>query len=136
MVKFTKLLNLILIRVFARLFEEICQIHFVSAVGIGRKTDGLDQNWIIVLGIEKCAVHAAKVDKIEGGSSHDEHWFKFVAIGNVGKMKDFSAVLIHGKLANALQFPVYQRLISQKLALKGNTAASAKCLLLLLALNG
>ena len=129
-------MNLLLIRVFAGLFEEICQIHFVSSVGIGRKTDGFDQNWVLVLGIEKCAVNAAKVDKIEGGSSHDEHWFKFVPIRNVRKMEDPSAVLIHCELTNALQFSVYQRLVSQKLALKGNAATGAQSFLLLFTLNG
>ena len=122
--------------VFTGLFEEICQIHFVSAVGIGRKTDSFDQNLVFVFGIEKCTVNAAKVDKVKRGTSHDEHWFKFVAVGDMGKMEDPSAVLIHGELANALELTVNQRLVRQQLGLIGDLAAGAERLLLLLALNG
>ena len=114
---------------FAGYFEEICQIHFVSAVGISRKTDGFDERFIVAIGVEKRAVNAAEVDKVEGCASHDEHWLKFVAVGHGGKVNDPAAACVHGELANASQLSVYQRLIRQKLGLKFDPTACAKNLL-------
>ena len=121
---------------FAGFFEEICQIHFPSAVGIFGKPDRFYENFIIAGGVEESRVHAAKVDKVESGATHDEHGFKLILIGYVGKMADPSAVLVHGELANAFQFALHQSLVGQCLPTVGNAATSAKLLLLLLILNG
>ena len=121
---------------FAGLFEEICQIHFESSVGVSRKTDGLDEDLVVAVGIKEGAVHAAKVDKVQSGSSHDEHGFKIVAIGGGGKVQNSTSVGVHGKLTNAVQLTVHQGLIGQKLGVKGDIAARAEQLLLAFFLNG
>ena len=121
---------------FAGLFEEICQIHFVSSVGVSRKTDGTDEDLVVAVGIKESAMHAAKVDKVQSGSSHDEHGLKIVAVGGSGKVQNSTAVGAHGKLTNAVQLTVHQGLIGQQLGVKGDIATGAEQLLLAFFLNG
>ena len=59
-------------RVFAGLFEEICQIHFKSAVGISRKTDGFDENFIVTFCIKVGTVNTAKVNEIKCSSAENK----------------------------------------------------------------
>lgn len=120
----------------AGFFEEICQIHFPSAVRISRKTDGFDECFVGIFGIEKGTVNAAKVDKIERGTSHDEHWLKFVEVGHLGKIKDPTAVLIHRELADTAEFSLNESLICERLRAEGHATARAERLLLFFCLNG
>ena len=120
----------------AGFFEEICQIHFPSAVRISRKTDGFDERLIGIFGIEEGAVNAAKVDKIERSASHDEHWLKFVELGSLGKIEDPTAVVVHRELANTAEFPLNECLVCERFGAKGHAAARTESLLLLFGLNG
>ena len=120
----------------AGFLEEICQIHFPSAVRIPRKTDCLDERFVGIIRVEKGAMNTAKVDKIERGASHDEHWFKLVKGRRFAKIQDSSAVLVHGELADSAEFSLHKRLICERLGAEGNVAASTECFLLLFGLNG
>ena len=68
-----------LIGVLAGLVEEVCQIYLVSACLVFAKANGADQGFVIVVGIEECAMHAAKINKVERGASHNEHSLKIVS---------------------------------------------------------
>ena len=147
MVKFTNLAFLeVIIRFFVRIFlffgvltgflEEICQIHFISAVGIFGKSDRLDQGLVVTFRIEERAVNAAEIDKIQRGTSHNEHGLKFIAVRNRGEVQNFSALAIHLELTNALQLSVDQSLVSQQLRVEGNGTTRADQFLLFLGLNG
>ena len=129
------MLKISFIGVFAGVFEEICQINFVSAVGISRKTNGFDQGFVFAFSIKIGVMHTAKVDKVQRGASHDEHWLKFVGVRNGGKVHDATAVSAHRELTDASQFSVHQRLIRKHFRAKWDLAACAKGFLLLLVLN-
>ena len=116
-------------RVFAGFLEEICQIHLKSAVGIARKTNGLNKGFVVTFRVKIGAVNAAKVDKVERGATHNEHRFKFIFFGNVRKVNDRTAFGTHFKLTNAAKLAIDQCLVGQELGAKGNTAKVSNCFL-------
>ena len=124
-----------LIGVLAGLVEEVCQIYLVSACLVFAKANGTDQGFVVVVGIKECAMYAAKVNEVERGAPHDAHRFKFIALGRVGIVGNATAVLIHGKLADAAQFSIDRCAVGKKLMLEGDAATGTKRLLLLFALN-
>ncbi len=123
-------------RVFTWFLEEICQIHFPSAVRISRKTDCFDERFVWIVRVEKGTVNTAEVDKVERGTPHDEHWLKFVELGGFTKVEDSTTVLIHGELAHATEFSLHKRLVCKCLGAEGHAATRAERLLLLFGLNG
>ena len=116
-------------------FLECWQGSLKKSVGIFRKTDCFDEDLIFVFRIEKCAMNAAKIDKIQCRASHDEHRLKLIEIGNVCKIDDSAALCIHGELANAAQFALYKCLVGEHFHAIGKIASRAKRLLLLFILN-
>ena len=88
---------------FAGVVEKSCQIHFPSSVGISGKTDGFDERFIGAFGVKEGAVNTAKVNKIQNAATQNEKGFKFIFFGRPGKVQDFAALGVHGKLANAFQ---------------------------------
>ena len=108
-----------------RLLEEVGEIHFISAGVVFAEADCLDKSLVVVDGIKEGKVNAAEIDEIESGAPHYEHGLKLVGVGKVGEIHDPATVLIHGKLANALQLTVHQCLVGQQLGVKGNAATCA-----------
>ena len=122
--------------VLAGLVEKSRQIDLIATVLVLAEANGKNERFVVVRRVEVGAVYAAKIDEIEGGSSHHEHRFKLIRIGEVGEIDDATAVLIHRKLANSAQFSVHRCAVGEKLGAVFDSTARAKRLLLFLALNG
>ena len=126
---------LIIMGMLARLFEEICQIHFVSICVVFSESDRLDQCFIFIICVEKGAVNTAKIDEIECGASHDEHRLEFIRTRSMSKINDLSTVCVHFELTYTAQFAVYQRAVGKQLGTKGNVAQATDFRLFFLGLN-
>ena len=153
MVKFTNLAFLeVIIRFFVRIFlffgvltgflEEICQIHFISAVGIFGKSDRFDQGLVVTFRVEKRMMNAAKIDEIQRSAAHDEHGLEKATLrvlllcGGGGEIVEHTALGGQLELAYAHQDVVEEGGVGQQIGAEGDAAQAAELLLTLLGLNG
>lgn len=114
---------------FAGIVEKSCQIHFVSALGISGKTDGFDERFLVAFGVEKGAMDAAEVDKIERGATEDEKGLKIVFFGNPCKIDDPAATGIHCELADPAEIAVNGGAVREHFGAVGNFANAAEAFL-------
>ena len=121
---------------FAGFVEKTCQIHFQSARGISGKTDGFDERFVVARRVEKRAMHAAEVDKVESGAPEDEKGLKIVFFGDPRKIGNPTARGVHGELANAAEIAVHGGAVGERFGAVGDPAERAQAFLLGFFLNG
>ena len=121
---------------FAGFVEKSCQIHFPSAVGIAGKTDGFDERFIFAIGVEKRAMNAAKVDKVQNAATENEKGLEIVFFGDPRKVDDPTALMVHRELTDAAKLAVARGAVSERFGTVRNAAKPAKAFLLRLFLNG
>ena len=90
MVIFTNLTIYLVFGMFARFFEEICQIHLIAIGGILTEADGTNQSIVVVLCIKEGQMHVAKINEIQSGTTHYKHGLKLIVLGQMGKAYDSS----------------------------------------------
>ena len=123
---------------FAGFLEEICQIHFIATVVVFSESDCLDQRLVFTFCVEIRAVNAAKIDKIQASSRHDEECFVVMlcTLGKIfGKIGDMSDAVMKMELTDPNQIIVNTSLVCHAFCAEWNSTAKANGFLILLGLN-
>ena len=122
--------------------EKAFQIDFVSTLRVFGKANGTKQPLVGAFAAEKGAMHTAKINEIQGASTHDEHGFKvtafliFRAIRDLGKVVEKAALVGHFELTDPYQIIVNAGGVGKEIGAIGDLTFLADLLLLLLGLNG
>ena len=109
--------------------EEAIEVYLKFSLGVLRKSNCLEQRFVLYLAHEIGTVDSAQVDKIQRTSAHNEHRLEVVEVKRGGKVVYKTAVCGHLELANARKAVVYRGGISERVGIILNSALVAYLLL-------
>ena len=133
---FRRIAGIWLLVMLAGVVEEVGEIHVKHALLVFGKAYGAENGLVGAFAYVAGVMHAAQINEIEGGASHDEHGLKVTLLGDLVDVEDLAAVVGQAKLAHAHEGIVYRGRIGESLGAVGNSATGAGKLLLGLGLDG